>query len=68
MCFLGSKELWEEIKDGCYKSPCIPSGKKNDHAHSASADVRQNGEKFISEKHLIYVGNLAGGDHFITAS
>jgi len=31
------------------------------------ADVRQNGEKTVREKHLIYVGNLAGANYFITA-
>ena len=36
------------------------------HAHSASADVRQNGEKIVPEKHLIYVGNLAGAYYFTT--
>jgi len=64
---VGSKELWEETKDGCYKSPCIRCDKNKDHAHSASADVRQNGEKTVREKHLIYVGNLAGANYFITA-
>jgi len=42
-----SKVLWEETKDGCYKSPSIPCDKNNEHAHSASADVRQNGEKIV---------------------
>lgn len=55
-------------KDARYKSPCIPCGEHKDHAHSASADVRQNGEMIVSGKKLIYVGNLAGDHYFIITS
>lgn len=44
------------MKYGFYKSPRILCGVCTDHAHSASADVRQHGEKVVTSKNLTYLG------------